>query len=60
MRLLHRRKKRIIGGNKSLRYDSVITGKARTGSSFSTGSGNTQAKADYNNTFPLVVFEHAS
>lgn len=57
MRLLHRRKKRIIGGNKSLRYYPVIAGKARTGSSFPIGSGNSLANAEYINTFSLVIFE---
>lgn len=49
MRLLHRRKKRIIGGNKSLRYYPVIARKA----SFPTGLAN----AEYIDTFSLVIFE---
>lgn len=35
----------------------VIAGKARTGSSFPTGSGNSLANAEYINTFSLVIFE---
>jgi len=55
MRLLHRRKKRIIGGNKSLRYYPIIAGKTRTDSSSPTGSGNSLANAEY--TLSLVIFE---
>lgn len=56
MRLLHRRKKRIIGGNKSLRYYPVIA-ESQTCSSFPSDSGNSLADADYINAFSLVIFE---